>query len=83
MAYTFGGGSSVNDIYTDSTATVGVDSIVAGESLKLDSNGNLLMNKKIITLIVLFSIFNFVIAGEIFRSENHSFSIAPSSLFFV
>jgi glucose/arabinose dehydrogenase len=33
------------------------------------------MNKKIITLIVLFSIFNFVIAGEIFRSENHSFSI--------
>ncbi len=33
------------------------------------------MNKKIITLIVLFPIFNFVIADEIFKSENHSFSI--------
>ena len=33
------------------------------------------MNKKIITLIVLFPIFNSVIADEIYRSENHSFSI--------
>jgi glucose/arabinose dehydrogenase len=34
-----------------------------------------MMNKKIIILIVLFSISNFVIAGEIYTSEKHSFSI--------
>jgi len=32
-------------------------------------------NKKIITLIFLFSLFNFVFADEIYRSEKHSFSI--------
>ena len=33
------------------------------------------MNKKIVILTVLFSLFNFVIADEIYKSENHSFSI--------
>ena len=38
----YGGSGGVNDIYTDSTATVGTGSVVAGESLKLDSTGQLL-----------------------------------------
>ena len=33
------------------------------------------MNKKIVILTVLFSLFTFVIADEIYNSENHSFSI--------
>jgi hypothetical protein len=41
MAVIGGSGGGVNDIYTDSTATVGTASVVAGESLKLSSTGEL------------------------------------------
>jgi len=37
----YGGSGGVNDIYTDSTATVGTGSVVAGEKLKLSSTGQL------------------------------------------
>ncbi len=36
------GGGGVNDIYTDSTGTVGTASVAAGDNLKLDSTGQLL-----------------------------------------
>jgi hypothetical protein len=36
------GGGGVNDIYTDSTAVISTSSVVAGESLKLNSDGKLL-----------------------------------------
>lgn len=42
MAVIGSSGGGVNDIYTDSTATVGAGSIVAGESLKLDSTEQVL-----------------------------------------
>ena len=42
MAVIGGSGGGVNDIYTDSTATVGTGSVVSGESLKLDSTGQVL-----------------------------------------
>ncbi len=41
MAVLGAGGGGVNDIYTDSTGTVGTASVVAGESLKLSSTGQL------------------------------------------